>query len=114
MPAFQLSVATQVRACTRRQSRRDGWSSAAVGYGTSKARHLTHNPQGTGGSHWPGMARAAVASILNAAPTVDTTRTAGPVLRWTWQQNDPTGREGEYFETPVVELEIAPEICGSR
>jgi hypothetical protein len=37
-----------------------------------------------------------------------------PTLRWTWVEEDPAGRKGEYFETPVRELYFAPEMCGSR
>lgn len=36
------------------------------------------------------------------------------LLRWTWDQEDPAGREGEHFVTPVQALFFAPEICGSE
>lgn len=37
-----------------------------------------------------------------------------PEVMWRWAQNDPAGREGEYFVTAVSHLYFSPDICGSR
>lgn len=55
--------------------------------------------------------------LYHAHPGVDfpSDRSEEPeLLRWTWDQEDPAGREGEHFETPVRELFFAREICGSE